>query len=175
MTTWIALLQGINIGKNKRISMTDLKKLVADIGGDDVATHINSGNVVFRHDSTDASDLESQIEEAVEAHIGVTVPVILRTAAELAAVVDMNPFPAATSEPKTLHVTFLRKKIANVLDGIDPGKDSLQASGREFYMHLPKGVSGQTYDTKTLNKRLGPDATSRNWNTVTKLLAMCDR
>ena len=107
MPTYIALLQGINIGAKKRIRMEDLRGLLSALGAEDVRTYVNSGNAVFTHPEQDIPALEREMEAALRGQIGVDVPVIIRTAAELARVIEANPFPEAT-DPKTLHVHFMR-------------------------------------------------------------------
>lgn len=170
MSVTIALLQGINVGKYKRISMADFKAIIADLGGEDATTIANSGNVVFRHDdSRGAEELRLVIENNVSEHVGVNIPTITRTSEEMQQVVAANPYPDV-ADPKCLHVDFLLEPVDHALDGITLGQDHITMIGREIYMHLPNKMSGSTYDAKSLNKRLGTHHTSRNWNTITKLL-----
>lgn len=169
MAVTIALLQGVNVGKYKRISMADFKRLVADLGGESTVTVANSGNIVFRHDdSLDAERLRAAIEQAVSEHVGVSIPTLTRTGEEMGRIVAANPYPDV-DDPKCLHVEFLHESLPDVLDGIQFGDDHLTQIGSEVYMHLPNKMSGITYDAKTLYRRLGTHHTSRNWSTVTKL------
>lgn len=169
MAVSIALLQGVNVGKHKRISMADFKMLITNLGGEDPQTVANSGNIVFRHDnSLDAESLRRAIEQSVSDHVGVHVPTLTRTGEEMQQIVAANPYPHV-SDPKCLHVEFLHEPAANVLSDIAFGEDHLTVIGREIYMHLPHKMSGITYDAKALFRRLGTHHTSRNWNTVTKL------
>lgn len=165
----IALLQGVNVGKYKRISMADLKKIIAALGGEDATTIANSGNVVFRHDDARTpEELRLAIEAAVSDHVGVEIPTITRSGEEMQQVIAANPHPDV-DDPKCLHVDFLVDPIDGALDELEFGKDHLTLIGRELYMHLLNKMSGTTYDKKTLNKRLGTHHTSRNWSTVMKL------
>lgn len=169
MAVTIALLQGVNVGKYKRISMADLKTIVSELGGEDATTVANSGNVVFRHDdSRDAEELRLTIESAVSEHVGVPIPTITRTADEMQEVVATNPYPEV-DDPKCLHVDFMLKPVDGALDDLEFGNDHLTIIGRDIYMHLPNKMSGITYDAKTLYKRLGTHHTSRNWSTITRL------
>lgn len=169
MTVYIALLQGVNVGKHKRIAMDDLKRVVIEAGGKGPVTVANSGNVVFSYDGAlDTAELRATLETAISDHVGMPVPTLLRTGAEMRSVVERNPYPAVT-DPKCLHVEFLLEPLPDVLAGVDFGQDHLTASGGEIYLHAPNRMSGITYDAKTLNKRLGTHHTSRNWSTVTKL------
>lgn len=169
MTVTITLLQGVNVGKYKRISMADLTEIIAGLGGEQATTVANSGNVVFRHDgSLSEEDLRLAIEQAVSDHVGVPIPTVTRTGDEILKIVSANPYPDV-GDPKCLHVEFLNDVVEDVLEGIAFGEDHLTMIGREIYMNLPNKMSGITHDAKALNKRLGTHHTSRNWSTITKL------
>lgn len=174
MTIYIALLQGVNVGKHKRISMTDLKQMAIDVGGIGPATIANSGNVVFAYDGEqDTEDLRLSLEQAISDHVGQPVPTILRTDHEGRQIVANSPY-SEEIDPKCLHVEFLNEATPHALDDLDFGKDHLTMTGREIYLHAPNKMSGITYDAKTLYKRLGNHHTSRNWNTVTKLAELAE-
>ncbi len=176
MPTYVALLQGVNIGAKKRIAMDDLRSIIAALGGQDVRTYVNSGNAVFDHRDHDASGLETALEAALRDHVGMDVPAILRTGPDLARVVAENPFPEAVEDPKTLHVLFLRGVPAiediDAAEEMETGADRIAIHRREVYAYLPNYTTGATVDLMKLGKALGVDATGRNWNTVTKLAAM---
>ena len=177
MPMYIGLLQGINIGSKKRIRMEDLRSLIAALEGEDVRTYVNSGNVVFSHRHTDVAALEREMETALREQIGVDVPVIIRTGQDLARVIADNPFPDAT-DPKTLHVLFLRDKPAiedvDAVEEMETGADRIAIHAREVYAFLPNYTSGATVDLMKVARALGVDGTSRNWNTVTKLVEMAN-
>ena len=107
------------------------------------------------------------------AHVGIDIPTVVRTEAELLDVIARNPYPDAAADTKTLHVDFLLTETPDALDGIDQGADALTQSGREIYLFAPNKLSGSTYDGKTLGKRLGTHHTSRNWNTILNLRDAC--
>lgn len=175
MAVSIALLQGVNVGKYKRISMADFKRIIAELGGENPTTVANSGNVVFRHeDSRNPEDLRLAIEKAVTVHVGVDIPTVTRSGIEMQNVVANNPYPDV-DDPKCLHVDFLLEPIDGTLDDIDFGDDHLTMIGRDLYLHLPNRMSGITHDTKTLGKRLGKHHTSRNWSTITKLVDLAEK
>lgn len=176
MEVFIALLQGVNIGKNKRIAMTDFKRIITELGGTNPITIANSGNAVFAYaGSLSYEELRQAIEEAVTAHVGMDIPTVIRTEEELLDVIVRNPYPDAAADTKTLHVDFLLTEMPNALDSIDQGGEALTASGREIYLFAPNKLSGSTYDWKTLGKRLGTHHTSRNWNTILNLQAACTK
>ncbi|HXI80857.1 MAG TPA: DUF1697 domain-containing protein, partial [Verrucomicrobiae bacterium] len=92
MTTYIALLRGINLGPRNKIAMAELRELLEGLGFDDVRTHILSGNAIFTSTRRSAARLEAEIERAIERRFGFDVAVLVRTREELAAVVEANPF-----------------------------------------------------------------------------------
>jgi uncharacterized protein (DUF1697 family) len=170
--TWVALLRGINLGSHNKISMADLRALVEDIGAADVATYVQSGNVVFR--STIARGaLVRRIEREIRARFGHDVTVVLRTRAELARLVKENPFAKRESDPTKLHVTFLataadRRRLAG-LDRKEFAPDDFHIGRNAVYLHMPKGYGRSKLSNAFFEKQLAVRATTRNWRTVTKL------
>jgi len=176
VTTFIALLRGINVGGRHKVSMADLRAPFADAGGQDVTTYIQSGNVVFAHPTGSPGTLRVELERRIGAVAGFAVPVILRSAGELAAVVHNNPFVGL--EPTTLLVAFLAEAPnACALDLVDRAAfapEEFVLVGGELYLHLPNGA-GRAKLPRALDGLLGSPATARNWRTVTKLLELARR
>ena len=110
MTRYVALLKGINVGRNKRIAMSDLRALLAGLGYEDVASYLASGNVLFTTSSArPAGLLAADIEEQITAELQMVVRVILRTGGELAGVVARNPLAAEPENPSRFFVGFLER------------------------------------------------------------------
>lgn len=164
----MALLRGVNVGGKNKVSMADLRELATELGHGDVRTYIQSGNVVF----TAAKKVkESDLEAAVAKRFGVTSAVMLRTQAELAKVVERNPF--ASAEPSSLHVGFMaapppRERVAG-LDAARFAPEEVGVRGRDVYLHLPNGL-GRSKLPGYVDRQLAVPITVRNWNTVNKLL-----
>ncbi|MFI0819830.1 DUF1697 domain-containing protein [Streptomyces sp. NPDC021098] len=179
MTSQIALLRGINVGGNKTFPVARQRALMAELGYEDVTVHLQTGNIVFADPGTPPGRTARALEDAFAADLGFSVPVMVRTRDELAAAVDANPYPAAVAEPKTLHMVFLSDvpTDTSALDALDPAAyapDEFRLIGREIYLHAPNGVGRSKLAAKLGSPRLGVTATARNWNTVTKLLALAD-
>jgi uncharacterized protein (DUF1697 family) len=177
MNAYVALLRGVNIGPNKRIAMADLRALVEGLGYDDVKTLVNSGNVVFTVERKKVNaTLAREIEAALRERHGLDVGVVVRSGGEMAKIVANNPFPEAAATPKLLHVSFLDRKPepdkVAALQEVDRGEDDFRVIGTEVYLSVPNGLSGAVVNVNGLDKALGVVATSRNWNTVTKLVDM---
>lgn len=174
MQIYIALLQGVNVGKYKRIKMDVFRQIIADLGGLHAKTVVNSGNVVFAYDGDLGSEaLRLAIEKAVTDHVGQPVPTLIRTDDEMRQIFANNPYPEVT-DPKCLHVEFLNEPEPDALNDMASGEDHLTMINREIYLHAPNKISGITYDAKTISKRLGKNHTSRNWNTVENLIKIAE-
>lgn len=175
---YVALIRGINVGGNQKLSMMDLRGLMSALGYTDVTTYIQSGNVVFTSARDHPAEREREIELQITRDTGLEVSVMIRTQVELAAVIEGNPFQEATSRPTELHVSFLsappdERQLAEV----DPGQfepDEYRLGDRVLYLRCPNGVGRSKLAAYPWERRLGVRATSRNWNTVTTLLSMLE-
>jgi uncharacterized protein (DUF1697 family) len=178
VTTWIAFFRGINVGGHHIVPMQALKSLLSGMGCDGVATYIQSGNVIFRHQLNDAKALSSEIAEAMESQFGFKPQVLLLTRQQLATCAMDNPFSEGGLEPKTLHLWFLSARPQNAdVDGINKLKsasESFKLSLNVFYLHAPDGI-GRSKLAAKVEKLLGVPATSRNWRTVTKVLELAQQ
>ena len=142
--TYIALLRGINVGGKHKPPIKDLVDVFASAGCGDIRTYIQSGNVVFRADPPDATRLSSALSARIAERFGFPVPVVLRTAEELAAVLTDNPYVQAGASDDTLHVLFLDgtpdpARVAT-LDPERSAPDAFVVAGREIYLCLPSGA-----------------------------------
>jgi uncharacterized protein (DUF1697 family) len=177
----VALLRGINIGPSNRIAMPALRELLTSRGFAGVATYVQSGNVVLASD-LEPSVIAAEISAAITDGFGLQIPVVVRSSAELAAVVASNPLPEATIDPKRFQVSFLD---GSVLPDLQDTRDGLAEPGErvvvrehEIYVWTPDGIARSKLWAKLSAKGglgKGVTATSRNWTTVTALLEMvCD-
>ena len=178
MTTYVALLRGINVGGNKMVAMAALRTAFAELGFADVKTLLQSGNVVFTGAAKPAAVLEATLEKEIGRRIGFTPAFHVRTADEWRAVVKANPFTeAAANNPGHLLVTFFKTPIdraqVKALQAAIPGRELVHARGRELYMTYPDGV-GTSKAPVLVGRMLGAGGTARNWNTVRKLAALVD-
>jgi uncharacterized protein (DUF1697 family) len=165
-----AFVRGINVGGHRPVAMGDLRTVFSDIGLGNVRTLLQSGNVVFT--TTDgAARLRPIIEATCAAELGLDTTIILRTEPEMKKVVAGNPFPRAAAEQTKVHVMFLADKpAAAAVAKLDPHRfapDEWVLDGRHVYVWYPNGAG-----RSKLRLDLGTPATARNWNTVTKVLAL---
>ena len=174
MPRQVALLRGINLGSNRRVSMGDLRELLEGHGYKDVRTHLQSGNVVLSSPVSGAR-LERALERQLADGLGIEVEVLVRSRKQLADVVARDPLGKVAKNPSRYLVSFLRSKppakVVRDLAAADVAPEQFVIEGREVYAWHPGGVQRSKVN-KLLAQRLGVTATARNWNTVTKLLEL---
>lgn len=172
MATAVALLRGINLGPKRRVAMAELRTVFEGAGCSQVATYIQSGNVVLTHPRAGSDALRADLERRLASTFGFEIPLVVRTAAEWAALMEANPFPGAGGTE--LHVTFLREPPPqDAVDAIERDAflpEEFAVVGRDVYLHLPGGMGRSTLAGSL--DGLGSPATTRNWRTVTRLAAM---
>ncbi|HEU4699384.1 MAG TPA: DUF1697 domain-containing protein [Gemmatimonadales bacterium] len=179
MSTCIALLRGINVGRAKRVAMADLRALVAGLGYADVRTLLNSGNVVFRapggQPAAAAAKAAARIEAALAAELGLTARVTGLGADELAAIVAAEPFGALAADPSRYLVAVFRERggaarLAGLV-GRDWAPGALAVGARAAYLWCPDGILESPL-LAAMGRALGDGLTTRNWTTITKLHAL---
>jgi uncharacterized protein (DUF1697 family) len=170
----VALLRGINVGGKNLLPMKALAEIFEAAGCVDVKTYIQSGNVVFR--CAGRQDVEAAVRAEIAARFGLKVPVVVRSAAEVARCVAGNPFVKAGIDPAWLHVMFLEDEpSAELIAGLDAGRslpDEFAVNGREVYLHLPNGAAKTKLTNAYFDARLKTVGTQRNWRTVLTLAEM---
>jgi uncharacterized protein (DUF1697 family) len=177
MARLVALLRGVNLARNKRIAMADLRDLMRALGYEDAKTLLQSGNVVFT--ASDPPDtVARRIEDRLARDAGLEVDVLVRTRDEIAEIVARDPLREHVTDPKRYLVVFLSASPdPRSLRAIDPGQfepERFHVRGAEIYVWLPDGIQNARLTHAFWEKRLGLTATARNWNTVEKLLALAD-
>lgn len=157
--------------------MDALKALYEALGMKDVQTYIQSGNVVFTVPGADEETLAQTIRGAIEKQLGCRLAVLVRAAGAWHSVARNNPFLGQPGvDPTKLHVTFLDRapdqRSVDALDAVDAGPDQARVIGREVYLHCPGGYGRTKLSNALLERKLAMPATTRNWNTVNKLLVL---
>jgi uncharacterized protein (DUF1697 family) len=157
--------------------MAAFREALTEAGFGDVETYVQSGNaVVSSRASADA--IARKVKRLIADRFGLDVDVVVRTRAELAAIVRRNPLGDVATDPKRYQVSFLSAKpdreVVRKLEALAAGGERLVASGRELYAWHPKGVARSKLWAALAGRGLGVTATARNWTTVTKLLELAD-
>jgi uncharacterized protein (DUF1697 family) len=173
----IVLLRGINIGARNRIAMPALREALEEAGYEDVATYVQSGNVVMSSERK-PDELARRCGQLIAERFDLDIPVVVRTRAELARVVRRDPLGDVADDPKRYQVTFLAQKpkaaLVRELEALAAPNERLAVAGREIYAWHPDGAARSKLWNRLAGRDLGVTATARNWNTVTALLALAD-
>ena len=179
MPAVISLLRGVNVGGHRKLKMEELRELYESLGLRHAQTYVQSGNVVFRTNARDFTRLSSRIADALEQGFAFRPGVILRTAADLRAVIAANPFASRRDlDPSRLLVQFLaseppadaRERVLR----IESEPEELRLEGREIYIYYPNGMARPKVPWTVIERILQTPCTGRNWNTVRKLLEMAE-
>ncbi|MEU8772552.1 DUF1697 domain-containing protein [Streptomyces sp. NPDC048606] len=177
-TTYAALLRGINVGGNKKVPMAELRTVLEGLGHRDVKTYLQSGNAVFTAERADPGALARQLETAIEAHFGFRVACLVVDGPHLRAVAEACPFPAAELEGRQLHATFFSRQPDPerfaALDARAFLPEEFRVGDRVLYLYAPDGL-GRSKLAEALARPAvvkGLDVTTRNWNTVAKLVEL---
>ncbi len=176
MPKFIALLRGVNVGKGKRVPMAELRALLTRLGYTNVATLLNSGNAVFDASKGAPAKHAAEIAAAIASHLGVDVPVIVKSADELASIVSENRIKLEAAQHSRFLVAFVQD--AKALAGLAAIKPLVVPPERfvigkhAAYLHCAAGIL-ESEAGKALLGKAGRSATTRNWATVLKLKALC--
>jgi uncharacterized protein (DUF1697 family) len=172
-TSVIALLRGINVGGKNKIAMAALRQLAADAGYADAKTYVQSGNIVLPSVPVDGvRKVAAQLRAAIEERTGLDIPVITRTIGEWQAIIDANPFPAATADGTKLHVVVLDGPVVEALATFDArsfAPEEVSVGDGVIYLSLPEGIGRSKLAIALQRVGNAKSGTSRNWRTVVAL------
>jgi uncharacterized protein (DUF1697 family) len=173
---YVAMLRGINVGGHNKVPMKDLAVMFADAGCEKVQTYIQSGNVIFQASAATAGKVPDAVGALMRKKLGLQVPIVLRSAEDMAAVSAANPFLLAGAPEDELHVSFLadapRKEQVDLLDPDRSPPDEFRVIGREVYLRLPNTVAKTKLTNAYFDSKLATVSTQRNWRTVIKLVEL---
>jgi uncharacterized protein (DUF1697 family) len=172
---YVALMRGINVGTAKAVPMADLARVFDSLGFTGVKTVLRSGNVVFDVDGekVDTARVEAMIETAVVEAIGVRSSVLVIDAARFIAIAEANPLLETATDGSKLFVTFLGSvpDPVELPDAAAIAPEILRVGDGSLYQWMPQG-SQQTKVPRSFWKQFDSAVTTRNWNTVGKVVAL---
>lgn len=168
----VALLRGINVGGNRTIPMARLREVAQELGWTDVATHLQSGNLLFRAEGTDAAAARA-LTEALRAEFGLGVDVVVRTGAQLRALVDEHPY--ADGDPSRVVVACCDRDVGELaprrLAELAAGRERVEVatSGTDVYADFPDGQAASKLAAGLVASLRPATGTARNLRTMGKL------
>jgi uncharacterized protein (DUF1697 family) len=175
MNTYIALFRGINVGGNNILPMNELKACLTELGFENIQTYIQSGNVVFDTGLPEKKIKAAKISEKIEQEKGFYPKVIVLNKADFKKAFAENDFDS--SDGRLLHLFFYdtrpTKPNLETLEKFKKESECYAFGDKAFYLYAPEGI-GRSKLAAGVEKALGVSVTARNWNTVTKLMAMID-
>jgi uncharacterized protein (DUF1697 family) len=175
MGRMVALLRAVNVG-GRKLPMAELRALCAGLGWADVATYIQSGNVVFTAKG-EPEALEAALEAGIEKRFGFAAPVIVRTAAQWADYPKGNPFPqAAKDEPNRLMLLLSKAPPARGAEAVIQARaangEQVKRAGDALWFHYPEGAGTSKLTPSLIDRAIGSPGTARNHRTVVTLEEM---
>jgi uncharacterized protein (DUF1697 family) len=177
MARHVVLLRGINLGPRNRVAMPKLREALEESGFDYVQTYLQSGNVVLSS-SLRAAKVAEACKRTIAESLGLDLEVLVRSKAQLAAIVKRDALGNVATDPKRYQVIFLaagpKRQLVERLEALATGKERLVAHGRELYAWHPGGIGRSKLAAALARKDLGVAATARNWATVTALLELAN-
>ena len=179
METYISILRGINVSGQKKIQMTDRKKLYEDLKFKNVTTYIQSGNVIFKATKQKDEAIAKKIEDAISAKYNFHVPVIIRRVEEIKNTLAVNPLLKESNiDIEKLHVTFLEevpdKTKVEAIKNVEYSPDKFIILSKEIFLYCPNGYGNTKLTNNFFENKLKVRATTRNWKTVNKLLEIAE-
>ncbi len=171
MAKYVALLRGINVGGNNRVPMKDLRRMFEEAGATDVASYIQSGNVVFTAKKSDITKINKSVTEAMVEELKVEVPLIFRSATEFGRAAAADPLgPSTEAQDKLRFIGFCSKKpSAAAIKSLDTSRsttDTFAVIGSQVYLSVPSGMAKTKLSNAYFDKVLGLTTTFRNLRTV---------
>lgn len=175
MNTWVVLLRGVMpTGKNK-VPMAQLRQVLIDAGFENVRTYIQSGNALLQTDLS-ASEVEKRVHDLIQQHIGPDLVVVVRTGAQLQKILDGNPFQHHDISRvffTVLAQTPPEEKVKQVL-AQDYSPEEVVITPEAAYLYIPGSAARSKLSNNFLEKKLGISATTRNFNTIKKMIELSD-
>lgn len=176
MQTYIALLRGVNVSGQKKVPMVELRELISGLGFKNVRTYNQSGNILFQFFEENLQKLEQKIHQVIKSHFGFAVSILIQTREMFQNIFDACPFP----EEKKVRSYFMLLYDVPTLEVV---KETLKISCRNeafiitdfcVYFYSTVGYGKSKYNNNFFERTLKVTATTRNFKTMVKLLAMSE-
>ncbi|MBJ7882810.1 DUF1697 domain-containing protein [Gelidibacter salicanalis] len=171
----IGFLRGINVGGHHKVPMADLRDKLIELGCHKVRTLMNTGNFVFETKQSNIKNLENSIESSLSQSFGFPIPVILRHQKEISDLVAASPFATINIHKEIrLYVSFLKSRskieLTAPYHSDDKAYNILSVQNNTIFSVLDLSTTTTTKGMNELEKLFGKNITTRNWNTIKKIV-----
>lgn len=178
MPTFVTLLRGVNVGRAKRVPMAEFRALLMFLGYTEVTTLLNSGNAIFHAAKGAPAKHAANIATALKSKLNVEVPVIVKPARALAAIVAESPIEVEAALHSRFLVAFTQdaqglRGLAAIRSRVEP-PEQFVIGRHAAYLFCAGGILESKAGASLLGKA-GRAATTRNWATTLKLLALANK
>jgi uncharacterized protein (DUF1697 family) len=179
VSTWICLLRGVNLGKQRQLPMAALRSALAAAGMAGVRTHLQSGNVIALSEFRTPEEVSTLVRDVIAAEFSLDVPVMTRSPADLQQIIQANPFAAQAAErARLIRVIFLAAEPPSErFKQLNSDADLLETYrviGRHVYVDYVRGYHNTSRTASFFTRKLGVDGTERNWRTVLALASLAE-
>jgi len=174
MKTYIVLLKGINVGGHKKVPMAELSELLCKSGFKNVKTYIQSGNVILQTSETNLQKVEDSIKQAILKYFGFEVSVLVMTRSDLERIFNDSPFSEEKKKASyfmMLHDIPEDTLIKEVSEKVYEGEE-YKIINNCIYFYCASGLGNAKFNANFFEHKLNTFATSRNYNTMVKLLSL---
>jgi len=176
-TRYVVFLRGINVGGHAKVAMADLRGMLTELGYTEVATVLQSGNVVLTARDT-ATAIRAAVEARLTADTGLSITCVMRTVDELREALARDPYDGRANDPTRYVIGFMDRAPANAkvaaMDATQFAPDEFRIIGREAYIWCPDGLRDTKLTAPNFERKLGVAMTVRNWNTCRKVFALAE-
>jgi uncharacterized protein (DUF1697 family) len=176
MNTFVALLRGINVGGKNRVKMETLKQIFGRLGLHNIRTYIQSGNVIFETENGDYRSICGMLASSkLSEELGFEVGVIVRGIGDLQNIMNMNPYLSKKNWENCVYMTFLSDHPSDQAVNIIARKnkaDEIHFFENQVVLFCPDGYRNTVYSNTYFEKKLGVQATTRNWKTVNNIISL---
>lgn len=172
---YIALLRGINVGGHHKVPMAELKKEFQQLGFENITTILNSGNIIFDAIAENTDNIENTISAHLEKHFNFHIPTIIRSSKSIHELYLTQPFQKTTlNKDMRLYISFLKSDTKSDLKlpwtSEDGSYKIISKSDKNILSILDLANSQTPKAMEALEKHFGKDITTRNWNTIEKIV-----
>lgn len=177
MNQFIVLLRGVNVSGHNLLPMKELKKVMEDAGFESVATYIQSGNIIFKSSESNNEHIKSLIIELIQKHFNLSISVFILSKSQLLDIMNNSPYKDEVDTKKLYYIIFDQtpsNELVDKLKNIQYPPDEYFIKDSVIYLNCHNGYGNTKFSNNFFENKLKLKATTRNWNTLQKLIEMTE-